>query len=124
MPIRFKQDYTVADESRNDQDNARTFKADEEVDFEALYAEETPDPSVPEADRAVRNAQRAKASEDHFVNRGLAVRVGDEDQPKRKAKATPQQAQQAARDQQREQQAQRQQEQAAPQRHPQAKPKE
>jgi hypothetical protein len=123
VAIRFKKDYTVADENRNDQDNARTFKEGEEVDFEALYADETPDPSVPEADRAIRNAQRAKASEDHFVNRGLAVRVGEEDQPKRKAAAKPQQAQ-AARDQQREQQAQRQQEQPAPQRHPQARPKE
>jgi hypothetical protein len=121
VAIRFKKDYTVADENRNDQDNARTFKEGEEVDFEALYADETPDPSVPEADRAIRNAQRARASEDHFVNRGLAVRVGDDDAPKRKAAAKPQQAQ-AARDQQREQQAQRQQEQA--QRHPQARPKE
>jgi hypothetical protein len=120
MAIRFKKDYTVADEHRNDPDNARTFKEGEEVDFLEEYAG---DESVPEAERAARAAQRAKASEDHFVNRGLAVRVGDEDQPKRKAAAKPQQAQ-AARDQQREQQAQRQQEQAQPQRHPQARPKE
>jgi hypothetical protein len=121
VAIRFKKDYTVADENRNDQDNARTFKEGEEVDFLDLYSNEEADPSVPENERASRAAQRAKASEDHFVNRGLAVRVGDEDQPKRKAAARPQQAQ-AARDQQREQQAQRQQEQA--QRHPQARPKE
>lgn len=79
MPIKFTKPYTT-----KEGDQSRTFEEGEVVDFAQEYAdaEGELDSSVPPEEVKRRVAQRAAASEQHFISRGVAVREGDEDQPR------------------------------------------
>lgn len=72
--IRFLQDYAPR-AAPTEHEEPRTYKKDEEVDF----LEEYKDDAAPAGQDAERHrAERAAASAKHFVNRKLAVYVGEE----------------------------------------------
>lgn len=102
MAVKFTQDYTT------EEAKPQTFHKDQTVDFYAHYGEEDPaDPSMSDEDAEKNRRARAAASEQHFVNRGVAVRVESEKQLARQRTAQQQQ-------EQRQQEQRRQQEHSEP----------
>jgi hypothetical protein len=79
MAIRFTKPYTT----KEGPDDSRTFEEGEVVDFLQEYKGDEPDGSTPDAERERQLTQRARASEQHFISRGVAVREGEEQQTRK-----------------------------------------